>query len=545
MLTTKLGVLDTFTNLTTHPVFRTYITKVVYDCSWIDPATVAKHAGGKCGSELVYLFEEQETLQANELRTRMENAFACLSNVKKVSYADLSRISFLPGDLNDAAWGCDYLDGPLIRRLESDADLDPDDMSICCLTADQTAGCPHHDDGFQYRRKFGGLTLLLQILSDRASTNLLELSLGNGAHSCGTCEDGGIPDWLLWSGTNITTPFPFMNIFRNLRKLELGVSLFTEQRGEHGNSANLAKLLGPAEKLEELKIIGNIKGEMARFTDCLATYTWARLRVVSLGGFLASARNLEDFLRRHSRTIENVTLENVCLTSGSWLEFATIVPAVAPNLEFVLGYVWEQNCPVPSLPPLDSRHLAVSGPKHMRYAKTKTYENDRDDGGQDEIEEDDEDDGSSSEELEYSSDDSSPETDEPRRGSDNALLDMFEPELRSRIEQLRSEFPRCPIQECMNALVGTRDINSLQSHPEVKKHRAARRDLIKQYGYNILDTMDPDTRMTVKRLIEDVSLDSNVAEYIDAFLSSGMDYDEALEDLRWRFRCRRKVLPEW
>ena len=149
------GVLDTFKALTTHPVFCKHIKEVIFDSSWINSATVSKHANQEGGSALARFDKEQEEIQVNELQTCLDDAFRCLANVKKVSYADLSRISCPPGDKNDPAWCEDYSEGPLFRRLESD--LGPAEIFGLCLLSKLNAGCPFHDDRFVYRRKFGGL----------------------------------------------------------------------------------------------------------------------------------------------------------------------------------------------------------------------------------------------------------------------------------------------------------------------------------------------------------------------------------------------------
>ena len=125
---------------------------------------------------LVSFFQQQEDIQGHELRIHLEKAFQCLSNVKKVSYADLSRISCLPGDCNEPTGVYDYSDGPLMGRLESDQR--PSNIGLCCLMNERNAGCSGHGVEFQYRRKFGGLVLLLQVLSDYASTTLEQMNFG-------------------------------------------------------------------------------------------------------------------------------------------------------------------------------------------------------------------------------------------------------------------------------------------------------------------------------------------------------------------------------
>ena len=116
----RKGVLNTFLNLTAHPVYRTYVKEVVFDSSWIDPTKNPKLPDGSTEGAKD-LFQEQEEVQLDILQARLDEAFKCLSNVKTLSYADLSRISCLPGDINND--GSDYADGPLIHRIEPDYDL--------------------------------------------------------------------------------------------------------------------------------------------------------------------------------------------------------------------------------------------------------------------------------------------------------------------------------------------------------------------------------------------------------------------------------------
>lgn len=172
------GVLETFTNLTTHPVFRAHVKEIVFDSSWIDPATVAEYAKDENEPALAGLFQQQEDIQAFEIQKRLEIAVQCLLNVKTVSYADPSRTSYLPGNCKDPIWNSDYAGGPLIRRLES-SDFGSNEIGVCCLMNGRNAECSGHVDNLQYRRRFGGLILLLQVLSDCASTTLQELSLGS------------------------------------------------------------------------------------------------------------------------------------------------------------------------------------------------------------------------------------------------------------------------------------------------------------------------------------------------------------------------------
>ena len=424
----RKGVLETFTNLTTHPVFRAYVREVIFDSSWIDPVPITEYSNEKSESALVCFFQQQEDIQGYELRIRLEKAFQCLSNVKKVSYADLSRISCLPGDCNEPTWEYDYSDGPLIRRLESDHR--PSKIGLCCLMNERNAGCSGHGDEFQYRRRFGGLVLLLQVLSDYASTTLEQLSLGSRVHAC---KDGGIPHWFFLSNTNINTLYCFPNVFYGLRKLELNVSIIyqvevlssvmtpAQLHPKHFRGDDLANILGLAKNLEELKLTSEPKAARLRVTNTLVKHKWSRLRMVYLKGWEADASELEEFLKRHVLSLQRLTLDEFNLTSGSWSDLGKIIPVIAPALELILGSVfyYDHQTKIEHFLPLSTRYLGVSGPNEAWYDSTERN-NDDDEPQVNDEEEDESEDESFSDNLSYSSDDSSPETEEPRRKPDIA-----------------------------------------------------------------------------------------------------------------------------
>lgn len=75
----------------------------------------------------------QENIQRNELSTRLEDAFQYLKNLRRVSYANLSRVAYLPGDPNEDLQGRDYEDGPLFNRRKSVSMRGYDAIGECCL----------------------------------------------------------------------------------------------------------------------------------------------------------------------------------------------------------------------------------------------------------------------------------------------------------------------------------------------------------------------------------------------------------------------------
>lgn len=130
----RRGVLDIFMQLTIHPVYRHYVREVVYDSSWIDPPT---GGGSQTRSRRVRqnnsyedprldaLFGEQERIQFQEMPSKLSTAFAALSRVRRVVFADLSRTAGLPGDTVDQEGM------PLIHRLSSGARTK--EIGACCL----------------------------------------------------------------------------------------------------------------------------------------------------------------------------------------------------------------------------------------------------------------------------------------------------------------------------------------------------------------------------------------------------------------------------
>ncbi|KAM0805760.1 hypothetical protein BDR22DRAFT_829098 [Usnea florida] len=538
----RKGVLNTFLNLTTHPIYRTYVKEVVFDSSWIDPTIISEPPDDRDTERTWALFNEQEWIRLYELQARLEEAFQCLSNVKTVSYADLSRISCLPGDNNcDPVLGSDYADGSLIHRIEPFFLPYDYEINIQCLTSRTDVRCSLHSNHCQYRRRFGGLSPLLQALSNSACTTLQRLSLGSRVHAC---MNEGIPHWYLLSDTNVTTFHSFPNIFHGLRKLELNVTVFnleassrSAQLDPRNFCGGVADLLSLAENLEELTLIGDPKAATKLCVGrTLSTQEWARLRVVYLKWFAASVSELEDFLKRHTLSLRRLTLDEFNLTSGSWQHIGAIVPVINPALELILGLLSNHGRPfrAHAFLPLDSPDLDISGPSDEWYDKVKRnaeaeweVDNENEDKaenennskglefGADEVENE-SDDSDTSEELEYSSDDSSSETDERRRTSDIALLDTIDADLRSKVEYLRNEHPGCPVQVCLRALDKCGDQNS------------ARFYLCQAYGYTMLDTFIQGERELVVRLMQKLSFTCSVEQARDAIRNLDGDLDRAL-----------------
>ncbi|MCJ1454492.1 hypothetical protein MMC28_004845 [Mycoblastus sanguinarius] len=510
----RRGVLDTFTNLTTHPIFRNHIKEVVFDCSWIDPETVATYAERKCGPPLAEIFQEQEDIQFNELKGRLEDAFRCMTGVKKVTYADLARIACLPGDSNNPSWNCDYLDGPLFRRIFKSS-LRRRETGRCCLREEKcSCRCPQH--GYRFRRQYGGFLVLMQILSKFATSTLEQLSLGNGVYASGDMvrlpghppttykigpQNGEIIHWVFLSAGE---PQLFLPAFRCLRKLDLHIAFINIKRIRNGKCPNitaktrkeflevgyLERCLRSAEKLEELNLAGEYDTAHLCLADTLPTHTWTRLRLLHLKHFEADIQELIDFLYRHESSLQHVTLDHFNLLSGTWSELLTAVQTKTSRLELIIGFVWTDGLPTIIDNSFSLPTLTISSPGDDLDSNEGSGEDevDEDDADKSDADRNDEDENAEEsnledsndeelsdedekeslcgdpdwedrsisdefEELDYSSDDSSPETDEPRRKRDIDLLTTLDPKLLGKVERLRTQMPELSVSDCKHVLL--------------------------------------------------------------------------------------------
>ena len=482
----RRGVLDTFTILTTHHIYRHFVEEIVFDSSYFDPQLVAEYAKGRCGPPLAALFKEQEHIQVDELADRLENALCCIPRLKKIRYADLSRMSCLPGDQNDPLWGCDYLDGPLIRRLESH---------------ESRTDCGHHwqpdfqccsDGAENYRREHGGLFLLLRSLMKVASSTMTELSLGDGLHSAG---DGGISYWDFELNSYYENMESFDLVFRSLKKLDISISIFpldsyfqspsdVWEDGGDTLGESLQKTLALADNLEELRLIG---GPGIGFLDLAATlgqHTWKRLRVLDLGNVEANDKGFENFLTRHASSLQCLILDRFNLTGRGWESIGENMRTTAPGLEIIWGLVFVNGRRIKaySLLPFNLAYLDISSPQ-KRIAMENLAQNDiwNYEGERSDENSDSRSDGSSS--------DTEDELQEIRE-SDLALLNQMDLDLLAKVERLRDDLPGCPVQACVKALIAK------QGNREIAKVR-----LTGDYEYPGLVDLSTEMQTKVSRVL--------------------------------------------
>ena len=487
----RKAVLNTFMAMTTHPEYCDYVKELVFDSSYISSKVVRRNRNQKCGSSLATLFEEQEDIYGRHLQNALEKAFRSLTNVTSVHYADMSRVAILPGDCDCSTWERDdYQEEPLIRRIQS-ASSKPN--TFYCHV-EPAAACTHHENNDKIHMKYGGFVDLMQALSGSAATEVSKLSLGERNHAAGT---GGISYWFFSSiNAEITHPYLYP-LFSSLRKLELAISSdwptkFQQERcttsgkqpgntvtkSAHNNldSVDLARLLGSAQNLQEVKLAGECLNYSLQFANTFSGHTWNKLRAVDLAYFKGSEDELADFVKRHFTSLRHLVVDQFTLTSGSW-NLGAVVRAVAPELELIFGmvYVGNRYYSIENIYPLASKDFDESG---LKVKDRRRNWNGEDEDGENDSESDSESE-SESDCLSYSSDDSTPSTaSSPRRKPDLDILPTLSPSMREKVECIRETLPGCPVQNCRDALIKADG-----------DHEIARKALFKRFGYTELECM--------------------------------------------------------
>ena len=555
----RRGVLTSFSALTTHPVLRDYIQEVIFDSSYIDPATLTKYEKEKQDPCVARLFEEQETIQKNEIQYRLEEAFECMTRVRKVIYADMSRVPFLPGDSSDDIRNENYEDGPLLMRLESgNFSSMVDDAEILVESLSKAMRCRKlstmPDD---IRRRYGGFFVLMKVLSKHACASLQDLRLGSVVDTARS--DFGVPHVAFSSESPRPVLRSFGRIFHGLRKLEMSITnlaaispsfrgVFREYNGVTVDISNLSCALETAVNLEMLKLCGDERVSYIRISGLLSSLPLGRIKLLHFTYVAIDIPDLKDFLLKHCGTLRHMILADIFLSSGRWDGFATFVEQNMPYLEIILGLVNAKNhrdwrvhkfLPIPDCIPSplvdifqgkknlqlrswDLERIGEIQDSHRKHKQSDDAESEvleiEEGEGESEYESD------STEELEYSSDDSSPEISggTPRRKPDKDFFDSLGAEMQKNVEQLQKELEGCPAYECARALEGD-------------SYEKARSYLIARFGYTELDITEPDMKERVQELKDMVQFYVSVEECREALIKSGSNVSEAREILEMKF----------
>ena len=528
----RRGVLTTFTALTTHPVLRDHVREITFDSSYIDPRTITEYKGKKSGPELARLFQEQETIQKDEMQNRLEEAFRYLTRVRKVIYADMSRVSFLPGDLNDRIPGEDYEDGPLLVRLQSgylENVIDGNEAIIEAMDCCQLSKMPE-----DIRRRCGGLFVLIQVLSKYTCASLQDLRLGSVVNA--SRGGFGVPHVAFSSQSPNSVLKSFGQIFHSLRKLDISIAnvtetlpvyglefLFTKNGATAVDVSNLCGALRLAVNLEMLKLCGHANLSYIHISDILSSLPVGRIKLLHFTYIAIDLPDLKVFLRKHSERLRHITLADVCLLSGVLDDFTTFSQQNLPYLEVVFGLVRTNVRKALQVDKLLPMHLEQTSPqldifqgkKNMRL---RSWDLDRvgemqyaiEKHEQDDQQEESEDESDSTEELEYTSDDSSSDTGDgpPRRKSDKDYFNTLHPDMQTKVAQLQKKLEGYQAYECVQALEG-------------RNYEKALNYLTWRYGFTDLALNDNPLSDQVRVLMHAVSFSVGFAECQKALTTSG------------------------
>ncbi|KAH8744256.1 hypothetical protein F5883DRAFT_590406 [Diaporthe sp. PMI_573] len=113
------------------------------------------------------------------------------------------------------------------------------------------------------------------------------------------------------------------NAFRQLRKVAFGLCMGnTDDEWDIVMQGNLAKLLAEAKELEELTFDFTRSAHSVPLAKCLGTHSWPCLRTIRLFRKEMDQAELVALVQRHGKTLKVLHLEEINLTSGTWLDAA-------------------------------------------------------------------------------------------------------------------------------------------------------------------------------------------------------------------------------
>ena len=358
----RRGVIDALAGLASHSVLRHHVKTFVYDSSYLDPEIYGELSGNDWSNAgeavhgdkaLALAFAHQEYIRKYELRPALEQAFDAFPNIEKIVYADMARTACLPGDTLGSAV-TSFLDStvtsllgsnhPHLRRLLTGKFRKR--VFKCCLTGE----CMNKHLNF-YRRQYGGLAILLEVMDVHELDSLSELSFGSSAAAPSTAA--GIPCFFLDKNAR-TFPHLLHSVWR-LRKLDLtlcfpslqqgplrpDVGLSTATRGL--DYAGLKRLLEYAEQLEELHLSGEVDVATLSLENFWPDQTLASLKTLHLRTTEATYAKLSSLIWCNRHTLRHLQLDDFNLVTEGWPSISNFIQQHAPNLNVVYGYTWFQS----------------------------------------------------------------------------------------------------------------------------------------------------------------------------------------------------------
>ncbi|MCJ1452007.1 hypothetical protein MMC28_002347 [Mycoblastus sanguinarius] len=350
-LAARKGVFDAFTGLASHSVLRHHVKQLIYDSSWIDPRIPGQFTDDWTQAieavhddkQLAVAFALQEDIQTRKLRPALEKSFEAFPNLQRIIYADMARTAGLPGDTWESCSDLSSEQNPHVQRILFRQFCNK--VALCCLN--NVCGKAHSNF---FRRQYGGLSILLELMRKHPPASLEELSIGNGSRSAGSYP-AGIPDFFLY---NTSKTFPALKyVLTYLRKLDLTVCFptmtSTFESAVSPSATNwengLRRLLGTAEVLEEMSLSGNSSpGILSLSLDgSWPDKALGSLRVLHLRASQAGYRRLSNIIWCNRHTLQHLQLDDFELLTESWPAVMKFCQKQAPSLTVVYGFTWYQG----------------------------------------------------------------------------------------------------------------------------------------------------------------------------------------------------------
>ncbi|KAL8948062.1 MAG: hypothetical protein Q9222_005715 [Ikaeria aurantiellina] len=330
----RRGVFDVFKAISNHSGIRQHIVELVFDASWFDFQTV-KHYEDlgdqvtwtdppttyKGRTKYIEAFWEQELILEEELESALEHSFNRFPKLRRIIYADLSR---LPGSQWDRVedLGPDF-------RLGGNQWHEPQEKEI------RVAPSVHIKNDSNARSRWFGLVLILKNLSrDSCQIQLHDLRLGDSAYSRGA---GGVPLALIQEfalqNDNLSSRFA------SLRKLDITID------PDHLSYGVSDRCLFPAVRhLELLRLVGppcsprtgrytpSLRKPAIRILEFWGEATWPRLQALELRRIASSTAELIALLKRHP-ALQYINLNQIYIDEwGSWPHLVLSLRSLYPNL---------------------------------------------------------------------------------------------------------------------------------------------------------------------------------------------------------------------
>ncbi|KAL8897629.1 MAG: hypothetical protein Q9192_002483 [Flavoplaca navasiana] len=330
----RRGVLEAFTGLSNCPKLSQHVRELVYDSSIFYQETVKQFETYATKSEsspdassspegrekYIDGYREQTKILRSELSSALVNAVRAFSNLRRIIYADFSRLPcfrwdrvedlgpefrlatfHLPEPKNEA------LQYPLLQHLQKDTQLRP--------------------------MYLGFAVLLRELFRTGCKTQIEDLRIGDHQYSRG---NGGIPDILFMAmfdgGYGQSTAF-----LDSIRKLDITLTYCT--RRDH------AAVLSQFHNLQLLRIVGPMcspqKGQYApdlfepvvRFPSNGEDIIWPHLSKLELKWVASSMVDLHRFLDHHKNGLRFVNLYEAYLDKrNQWQYIVSSFRSIYPDM---------------------------------------------------------------------------------------------------------------------------------------------------------------------------------------------------------------------